>query len=62
MYNIDYFEQLENFKRSLSENLEKENLPAHMRYFLPQNIKTISCKEAPNGEWVPIRELEKSAS
>lgn len=62
MYNTDFREQCENFRRHLFgyEGVVDPQLAAHkasLRGYVPQeDMEMIECEQNSNGEWVPKRE------
>jgi hypothetical protein len=58
MYNSKYEPQLDKFRRNLFGGMSprQASADAHRRYCLPDDVKTIPCKENEHGEWVPCIE------
>jgi hypothetical protein len=61
MYNIDFLPQLEESRRRLFGSLEPgEAVEKISNYSPPVGAKVIKCVEDVNGEFVPVRVLEKA--
>ena len=56
MYNSspDFLKQLEDSRRSLFGTRDPRNIPLSARYYVPREVKVLSCHEDINGEYVPF--------
>lgn len=57
MYNIDFLEQLEKFRKDIfgtgAIDIREASKEASQSYHPPEEIKLLKCEEDVNGEWVP---------
>ncbi|MFA5176096.1 MAG: hypothetical protein WC413_02455 [Candidatus Nanoarchaeia archaeon] len=67
MYNTNFSKQIEEFERYLCghaviDRAEEEKRAKYASFVPLKSLEILECVEAPNGEWVPKKSLEKTVS